>query len=1355
MKTKEALHRRKREREPGPRRRRAASTRQPAQNGGSPPVPAGPVFALAAPLQRQTAINHNEDANEENPSSASGAAQEMPAHALARHKPSQARDRRADDIVRRRGAGAPLRADLRHRLEPYFGVDFSQVRVHQGPTAARAARHLNAHAFTHQHHIWLGEGASQKDTHLLAHELTHVVQQGHAPPLAHGLSRPTVQRRPAAEGTVQRWSIWGAVRRVGGAVGGAIVSGARAVGRGIRHAAGELLEMGRSALMAIVRRVAPDFARLIERNGIRNTLRDMIRRGFRAIFGGALDAIRSRLNLSGLGERFSAAIASFQGIIGQFSADAWSAVQQAAGAVGSFMSSTFGPVIQRLRGVAATVKDLVSSIWDAFGAPVLDFLKRIGGAVWNGLVSFVRGIGRMFRAVKDALGAAWDRVKGWFGITADEGTDEGGGLWNWIKEKAAALWESIKSAARPIQGPLRVVGGILLALSPAGPALAVYAAWPHLQRAFSWVRQHWNDVNVVVTARNYLTQTLLPMLTGFLNRVISGLENAADWLIGKLDSIVQRVNSMAAAVGGGLLAPLATLFNFVAGQFRGALTWARNNVRRAASFTGRLLRRVWQFAQTLLQVLLRIAAIVLNPLGIPGLLLGTLWRLIPDRIKGPLINFIIDILRRFLRMLPPLPMLGILFPIVKAGVLGFLDRARQFATERKVRVANKMANIAAGGSVTFFLGFIKGLALGIWEAVTAPFQMIADLFELPELIRGFVEALSDQFGALVAQARELLSLIRARAADTLESILTTARDLLLNPRRLITMIQTALEAALEAVSGMGATLATRMIEIFEQPDEQLGEMLGNLAGGFLVEGIIAFFTAGSSAAVSAVSRVARLLRRLARNLRRILRMVVDLLRPVMRFVRRLVDMFRRAGSAAGRILRRIGDFLGRVMQSFRRAFSRIGRRGRGRSRTVRTRPSEHSPTRRGRHRHRSERDERRDRRRREREARRERNKQVVIRRLRRHLRNGIGRAALRAMMLYLKARYRIRTLRLRPGSGRRRQIIVRNSPTTVLNIVKVDPPGADRPEARARQPRPGQSMSGVIAQVEPPRYNRPMTPRGVLEAAGYVVSGTWFRPAQRSAARPLRQVARILRMLPGFIRQERSRSLAMRRRSSNKTAVTNRAKAEEWLRAISANRRPPSGFWHAGHLMGNQFGGQLYLTNLVPMTSTLNARYHSSYLQVENWLRREMRRIRGQNRQARVTMVAQSMGYGPAYSLQKTALVGNTTHRTRGGNLVTKARVRERSHGSGQATVRVPSFIPRTVRLRLTFHGQGVEPQDPPVPDRLQPSPGAMERDDVIMYLATSHRPDLPGGDRPEPHHNSRTTRHTSYVAYTLRQWKP
>ncbi len=870
-----------------------------------------------------------------------------PAYGLARAAvpPHEAGQAHAPAEAHLRGAasGEPLPASLRRRYEAALGHDLGGVRLHRGIAAERATGDLQARAFTYRNHIWLGPNADPADTRLMAHELTHVVQQGHAPALPHrvALGLPTraansPQGPSSGQGAgsatttggsgVQRWSLMGGLRRLGGSV----VSGVRAVGRGIASVGRGLLNLGRDALLALVRRISPEFARLFERDGIGGFLRDLIARGFRALFGGVIARVRRIFGFGSIGERFRSLGSAFVAIVGQLARNDCSGITRAAERFGSFMSRIFEPIATRIRSMADAVSGFFRDVWNAVGAPVMRFLREIGGAIWQSIRGFISSVGRVISRVKNALGRAWSRVKSWLGIEAEEGTGEGGGLWNWIKGKAAALWNRIKGPLQPILGPLRVVGGVLLVLSPVGPILLVIRAWPHLRQAFQWVRERWHDLNLVVRARRLFANTVLPAVRDGATRVGEFLVNAADWLLGLLGRVSSGIQSVTGRLSGGILAPLGRVVDLIAGNFRRMVEWARSGLRWAAGNARSLFRRLIEFIQPIIDVLRRIIAIAVNPFGIPGLLMGTLWRIIPDCLKGPIINFILGILIRVIRAIPGMFALGVLWPFIRAAVLGFLERVRSFTTQRKVDVSNKIARIISGMSPSFAFGYLRGIFLGLWDGIAGPFIAIRQLFELPGMIRDFLNALGLRICDLVRVIRCFAATITERAIGAFDALLEAARDLLQNPGRILELIRCAIEAALSAVAGIGASVADQMMRLFEGPEDALGERLGRLTGGFLVDAVLAFFTAGASTATTVIRQVAGFLRTIGRNLMRIVRMVARLIPRFLGFIRKIGGMFRRAGSRAGGLLRRIGSFFRRVAAWFRRMMRRIGRRFRRR-----------------------------------------------------------------------------------------------------------------------------------------------------------------------------------------------------------------------------------------------------------------------------------------------------------------------------------------------------------------------------------------------------------------------------------------
>lgn len=161
-----------------PAEREAESTARRVMTMGAPPVRAqggGPVVARAAT----------------GPATASAAV--------------------SAEVARRRGGGSPLPQTVRSFMEPRFRADFRRVRVHTDEGAARLSRMLNAHAFTVGSDIFFARGAFNPNTRegagLLAHELTHTIQQGAAAqePQVSRSEDPTVRERTGPQ--AQRFGV--------------------------------------------------------------------------------------------------------------------------------------------------------------------------------------------------------------------------------------------------------------------------------------------------------------------------------------------------------------------------------------------------------------------------------------------------------------------------------------------------------------------------------------------------------------------------------------------------------------------------------------------------------------------------------------------------------------------------------------------------------------------------------------------------------------------------------------------------------------------------------------------------------------------------------------------------------------------------------------------------------------------------------------------------------------------------------------------------------------------------------------------------------------------------------------------
>ncbi len=85
------------------------------------------------------------------------------------------------EIQRSRGGGQPLADSVRQPMEQAFGFDFSRVKIHADGRADQLNRSIQAKAFTTGQDVFFRQGAydpgSRGGQELIAHELTHVVQQ--------------------------------------------------------------------------------------------------------------------------------------------------------------------------------------------------------------------------------------------------------------------------------------------------------------------------------------------------------------------------------------------------------------------------------------------------------------------------------------------------------------------------------------------------------------------------------------------------------------------------------------------------------------------------------------------------------------------------------------------------------------------------------------------------------------------------------------------------------------------------------------------------------------------------------------------------------------------------------------------------------------------------------------------------------------------------------------------------------------------------------------------------------------------------------------------------------------------------
>jgi len=299
----------------------------------------------------------------------------------------------------------------------------------------------------------------------------------------------------------------------------------------------------------------------------------------------------------------------------------------------------------------------------------------------------------------------------------------------------------------------------------------------------------------------------------------------------------------------------------------------------------------------------RILEFLRNPVGA---LLSYGWLELPDRYKPRLINRLIrwseEIVSRVGMILSPL--LGLLWPVVRSFIFGFLERMGQVSDELKISLSNRFVRLVTNPSLTFVWGFIKGLGWGLWEIVRSPYDLIC-------LIRHGVKWLARFFSRLTAE-----DLIDAYILlDTgLNAFWKGLADLVTDPPKMLEFIGTVWHSIVGAVGQMGRGLANALLDFFQKPDEELGFESGRFTANIAFDAILAAITAGAAALLRRASGViAEVIRLIQSNrvLRTVVRVLTSIVAPVMKGLEKVATLFR--GGAFGKWVARFGKWFGRLL----------------------------------------------------------------------------------------------------------------------------------------------------------------------------------------------------------------------------------------------------------------------------------------------------------------------------------------------------------------------------------------------------------------------------------------------------------
>ncbi len=573
--------------------------------------------------------------------------------------------------LQRAPAGQPLPQPVRRDMEQRFGEPLGGVRVHADGGAAASAGAMGARAYTHQRDVVFGAGAydpqSQRGRGLLAHELTHVLQQrrhgaGVQPSVADGGARrvaaggdaaereaeanaqrvhtamPLTAMQPPMQPVQADWrdDLASAADTVGGAVS--------SVGEAALDAGGAVADAAAGAVgdvaMALVERVAPELVPII-RQGPMQWLRERVAEAFDGI-AGALNAMDPSGTLAGMLELFTGLVSRAGEIVAALASGDCQPLLAAVGQLKDFVTEVAGAAWERLTTFLQPVGDFFSSLWSGYGAPAVEWLQQFAGGVWARVQAFGADLWNWTAPVRSAVGDAWGWVKQQL-FGPDEGSaDSAGGIVGWVTTKAGEAWDWVKEQTRPVWQPISNAAERVAELLPPPFLRDLGAQATSLSGELEASANAMDGGDAVAENRETLA-SVLPSVQRIIAGVRGAVRHGGQWL-------GEKVGAFGATVAGlmdqlranSLLSMLANGLSWLQGAADRLVAWAQGTVASLFDLLLSAFDRLSPFVEAAAGVVRRLIGVVGNLLALPQLILSTVWEAIPCCIREPIKNFVVE-----------------------------------------------------------------------------------------------------------------------------------------------------------------------------------------------------------------------------------------------------------------------------------------------------------------------------------------------------------------------------------------------------------------------------------------------------------------------------------------------------------------------------------------------------------------------------------------------------------------------------------------------------------------------------------------------------------------------------------------
>jgi hypothetical protein len=554
--------------------------------------------------------------------------------------------------------GSPLAAPVRQQMESAFQADFSAVRVHTGTESASLNREIGAQAFAYQHHIYFGENKYQPESSegrfLLAHELTHTVQQGAA---------KTVQRDTADE-------------KVGHEIQRNIVDGgiSHEVQRDEEEGSVSLLDSLRLGGEYVLKTVLPatlyQFYQQVKSQGLLGYIKESLFSLFRGLFTGLgfsdgefMMIIQIFLHLK----------AQLPAIIDGLAKGDCAPLFAALNVLSMVVSSIAGAVWDRLMNAIEPLRLWLIRIWDTYMAPALDRITAFAGELWDKIKRLGKWIWDAFyEVVIRPYRDAWD----WICESLGMNDSSEGGFMSVVTDKLSAGWQAIKNELRPVIEPIQdVISGIGALIDMDAIRKLQDDATKWLDEVASTATAMGNDDDAVANKQLTLRDVLLPALNRSIDRLKVTIQAAGKWVVEKVNNIAGRVTGFFDGIRSNeYLSPVYSSISWLSATVDSVKDWAVDKVVWLFDKINTGMEYVRGFMQRVIDMLLKLVTAAGNLLGYLGDFILGPFNLVPKCIKDPIMKWLTEVILKKIPVISEFIDLAEKWPQIKAAALTVIQQ---------------------------------------------------------------------------------------------------------------------------------------------------------------------------------------------------------------------------------------------------------------------------------------------------------------------------------------------------------------------------------------------------------------------------------------------------------------------------------------------------------------------------------------------------------------------------------------------------------------------------------------------------------------------------------------------------------